>query len=84
VKLTSKIFSKTTFVNLDFVQMMAFDYFKKRVQEQAIVKHGDINEKDHLNIVEATKIYPMPPDPRREEWQAILLLLRSDLRIDVT
>jgi len=84
IRLGSPIFPKITYVNLRFIQMMTFDYFKQRAQAQEVEKYGDINQSDLDQIANATKTFPIPSDPkRREDWQAILLLIRPDLSIDL-
>jgi hypothetical protein len=85
ITLSSTLFPKATFVNLRFVQMMNFEFFKNRALAREVEKYGDIDQKDIEAIINATKIYPIPTDSkRREEWQAILLLIRPDLSIDLT
>lgn len=74
-----------TYVNLRFVQMMTFEYFKERALKQDVEKIGDISEADLLAISESTRTFPFPVEPqKRADWQAILLLIRPDLQIDLT
>jgi serine/threonine protein kinase len=78
-------FSKRTFVNLKFLQFLSFPHFKERCQAQAVGTVGYIRPEDVHRIIEETKVTPMPREQaRREEWQAILLLIRDDMKIDLT
>lgn len=69
---------------MKFVQFLSFSHFKERCQAQAVGTVGYLRPEDLKKVIEETKVTPMPKmQERREEWQAILLLIRDDMKFDL-